>query len=48
MPYRHKYSPSRVDKMMQNMPIWHTSRFNIDEDALKVGMGLMAYLTIKN
>ncbi len=26
----------------------HTSRFNIDEEALKVGMGLMAYLTIKN
>jgi amidohydrolase len=26
----------------------HTSRFNIDEDALKVGMGLMAYLAIKN
>ena len=26
----------------------HTSKFNIDEDALKVGMGLMAYLAIKN
>ena len=26
----------------------HTSRFNIDEDALKLGMGLMAYLAIKN
>ncbi|MDC0249325.1 M20 family metallopeptidase [Flavobacteriales bacterium] len=26
----------------------HTSRFNIDEQALKTGMGLMAYLTIKN
>jgi amidohydrolase len=26
----------------------HTSRFNIDEEALKVGMGLMAYLAIKN
>ena len=25
----------------------HTSRFNIDEEALKVGMGLMAYLAIK-
>ena len=26
----------------------HTSHFNIDEDALKIGMGLMAYLAIKN
>jgi len=26
----------------------HTSRFNIDEQALKIGMGLMAYLAIKN
>ena len=26
----------------------HTSRFDIDEDALKIGMGLMAYLAIKN
>ena len=26
----------------------HTSRFNIDESSLKVGMGLMAYLVIKN
>jgi len=26
----------------------HTSRFNIDESSLKVGMGLMAYLSIKN
>jgi amidohydrolase len=26
----------------------HTSHFNIDEDSLKVGMGLMAYLAIKN
>ena len=26
----------------------HTSRFNIDEEALKAGMGLMAYLAIKN
>jgi len=26
----------------------HTSRFNIDESSLKVGMGLMAYLAIKN
>ena len=26
----------------------HTSNFNIDEDALKIGMGLMAYLAIKN
>jgi amidohydrolase len=26
----------------------HTSRFNIDEDALKIGMGLMAYLAIRN
>ena len=26
----------------------HTSRFDIDEDALKVGMGLMAYLAIKS
>ena len=26
----------------------HNSRFNIDEDALKVGMGLMAYLAIKS
>jgi amidohydrolase len=26
----------------------HTSKFNIDEDALKFGMGLMAYLAIKN
>ena len=26
----------------------HTSRFNIDEEALKGGMGLMAYLAIKN
>ena len=26
----------------------HTSRFDIDEGALKVGMGLMAYLAIKN
>jgi metal-dependent amidase/aminoacylase/carboxypeptidase family protein len=26
----------------------HTSRFNIDEEALKVGMGLMVYLAIKN
>ena len=26
----------------------HTSRFDIDENALKIGMGLMAYLAIKN
>ena len=26
----------------------HTSRFNIDESSLKVGVGLMAYLAIKN
>ena len=26
----------------------HTSRFNIDERSLKIGMGLMAYLAIKN
>lgn len=26
----------------------HTSKFNIDEDALKIGMGLMAYLAIQN
>ncbi len=26
----------------------HTSKFNIDEEALKIGMGLMAYLAIKN
>ena len=26
----------------------HTARFNIDEEALKIGMGLMAYLAIKN
>lgn len=26
----------------------HTSKFNIDEDALKIGMGLMAYLAIKS
>tara|TARA_B100001758_G_scaffold247957_1_gene269133 strand:+ start:6154 stop:7323 length:1170 start_codon:yes stop_codon:yes gene_type:complete len=26
----------------------HTSKFNIDEDALKIGVGLMAYLAIKN
>jgi len=26
----------------------HTSRFNIDEQSLKIGMGLMAYLAIKN
>ena len=26
----------------------HTSRFDIDENALKVGMGLMAYLAVKN
>lgn len=26
----------------------HTSRFNIDEDALKFGVGLMAYLAIKS
>ena len=26
----------------------HTSRFNIDESSLKVGMGLMTYLAIKN
>ena len=26
----------------------HTSRFNIDEESLKAGMGLMAYLAIKN
>ena len=26
----------------------HTSRFNNDEDSLKIGMGLMAYLAIKN
>lgn len=26
----------------------HTSLFNIDENALKIGMGLMAYLAIKN
>jgi amidohydrolase len=26
----------------------HTSRFNIDEQALKTGMGLMAYLAIRN
>lgn len=26
----------------------HTSRFNIDESSLKWGMGLMAYLAIKN
>jgi amidohydrolase len=26
----------------------HTSKFDIDENALKIGMGLMAYLAIKN
>ena len=26
----------------------HTSRFDIDENSLKIGMGLMAYLAIKN
>ena len=26
----------------------HTSRFDIDEDALKIGMGLMAYLAVKS
>jgi amidohydrolase len=26
----------------------HTSKFNIDEKSLKIGMGLMAYLAIKN
>jgi len=26
----------------------HTSKFDIDEDALKIGMGLVAYLSIKN
>ena len=26
----------------------HTSKFDIDEDALKIGMGLVAYLLIKN
>ena len=26
----------------------HTARFDIDEDALKIGMGLMAYLAIKS
>jgi len=26
----------------------HTSRFNIDEQSLKIGMGLMSYLAIKN
>ena len=26
----------------------HTSRFNIDEEALKIGVGLMAYLAIRN
>ena len=26
----------------------HTSHFNIDESALKIGMGLMAYLAIKS
>ena len=26
----------------------HTSRFNIDEQSLKIGMGLMAYLAIRN
>ncbi len=26
----------------------HTSRFDIDEDALRIGMGLMAYLVIKS
>ena len=26
----------------------HTSRFNLDEDSLKIGMGLMAYLAIRS
>ncbi len=26
----------------------HTSKFDIDEHALKIGMGLVAYLSIKN
>ena len=26
----------------------HTSSYNIDEQSLKIGMGLMAYLAIKN
>ena len=26
----------------------HTSKFDIDEEALKTGMGLMAYLAIKH
>jgi metal-dependent amidase/aminoacylase/carboxypeptidase family protein len=26
----------------------HTSRFNVDEQALKIGMGLMAYLAIRS
>jgi len=26
----------------------HTSKFNIEEDSLKIGMGLMAYLAISS
>ena len=26
----------------------HTSKFNIDEDALRIGMGLIAYLAVRN
>jgi amidohydrolase len=42
------YRLGTANKSKGITPGLHTSRFNIDEQALKTGMGLMAYLAIKN
>ena len=41
----YRLGTANIDKGITNG--LHTSRFNIDEEALKIGMGLMAYLAIK-
>jgi amidohydrolase len=42
------YRLGTANKSKGITPGLHTSRFNIDEQALKTGMGLMAYLAIRN
>ena len=42
----YRLGTANIDKGITNG--LHTARFNIDEEALKIGMGLMAYLAIKS
>ena len=42
------YRLGTANKSMRITHGLHTSRFNIDEQALKIGMGLMAYLAIRS